>query len=562
MSTTILTASNIITMDPTKPRATALAIDDDSGRIVAVGSLDECREQNPSAEVRDLGSTVVMPGFIDPHSHPFISGTVTQPPAVWIAPYVGCPTWDDVVAKIKELNGSTAAGKPLFLTGLDRMLHRAPSVDRALLDEIVADRPITILDNSGHEMYFNSGMVDFLGWQAGPPADPVGGSYGRNDDGSSNGTAHELSAVLSIAQPVLAAITEHPLLPGAHFFKLMAQHGITATADLTYSTEYLPAYRALASVPDIPVRMSLYHVSYADDAHEHLPAEIDSNLVRKEGVKLWGDGSPWIGNIASSFAYCDNETVRNAGIPLGPGGEANMNYSRVELDAILDKFAPQGWQMAFHVNGDVAIDIVLDAYERALHKHGLIGTDHRWRLEHCGAGRPDQYARAASLGVTASLGPFQFIYWGDLLDGTLFDSEVGSQWQAFHGAEVAGIEPSYHNDGSVSPPNPLLNVQAAITRATPSGQVHGANQRVSIEAALRAITINAARHINRDNDAGSITVGKFADLVELSLDPYLADPMRLADQVKVLGTWLGGHRVDIDGFMEQVASIPLPKDSA
>lgn len=129
--------------------------------------------------------------------------------------------------------------------------------------------------------------------------------------------------------------------------------------------------------------------------------------------------------------------------------------------------------MAFHVNGDLGLDIVLDAYEHALAKHDLLGTDHRWRVEHVGAAREDQFARAASLGVITSMGGYQFYYWGDLLDVQLFGHEIGANWQRFKGAFDAGRRPSFHNDGANTPPNPLLNIHTAVTRRTSSGTVRG-----------------------------------------------------------------------------------------
>ncbi len=159
------------------------------------------------------------------------------------------------------------------------------------------------------------------------------------------------------------------------------------------------------------------------------------------------------------------------------------------------------------------------------------------------------------MGVTISLGPFQYIYWGDLLDGTMFPPEIGSQWMRWGDAVRAGAHLSFHNDGPVSPPIPLLNIQTAITRTTDTGQVHGANQIISIDDALKAETIGAAYMLHRDDEIGSLAEGKFADLVELSMDPYLADPLKLASQVKVQGTWRGGRKVDLDAFMTQIQAV-------
>ena len=553
---TILKASSIITMDPARPRAEAVAFDETTGTIAAVGSLEDCRAAAAGATEIDLGREVLIPGFVEAHSHPILSGVSTQEPAHWIAPYVGYPTFADVEALFAELDRSTPAGEALLFNGLDRILQGAPELTADQLDGYFASRPVAVVDNSGHEAYFNSATMALLGWgDRKPPADPVGARWGRNADGTSNGRAYEMATVETALMPVMAKVVAHPLQSAARWYQLMARNGITATSDMTYDSSQKVGYEALASVPDCPLRLSMYHVSTAADCGDVVKFAVSDEMIRKQGIKLWADGSPWVGTIASSFAYLDNDTTRTAGIPLGPSGESMMNYSRAQLDEILAAHAPQGWQMSFHVNGDVGLDVVLDAYEHALVANGLMGTDHRWRIEHCGGCRGDQFERAAAMGVAISLGPFQFIYWGDVLDGTLFPSEIGSQWMRWGDAVRAGARVSFHNDGSVSPPIPLLNIQTAITRRTPSGAVHGPNQIISIDEAMRAETIDAAFTLHRDDEIGSITVGKKADFAQLSKDPYTVDPTRLASEVKVVATWLGGRRVDLESFMRQIVAI-------
>lgn len=222
---------------------------------------------------------------------------------------------------------------------------------------------------------------------------------------------------------------------------------------------------------------------------------------------------------------------------------------------MLDKYAPMGYQMAFHCNGDVGFDVVLDAYENALNKHNLIGTDHRWRVEHLGAARADQFQRAERLGVTVSLAPFQFIYWGDLLDGTMFKPEYGSQWQRAGDGMKMKTPTTFHNDGSVSPPDTLRNIQHMVTRTTDSGKVHGANQAVTLDQALRASTINGAYQLKREKEIGSLEVGKYADFVELSADITAVKPNEIVEKVKVKGTWLGGKKIDTAKFLEQISAI-------
>jgi predicted amidohydrolase YtcJ len=558
----ILKALTIITMDATAARAEAVAIDTTTGTIAAVGTLEACQTASPKAAVRDLGDTVLMPGFIDPHSHPLLGGIVTQEPAYWISPFRGYPTFADVEALWRKLDAELPPGQPILCNGLDRLLQGAPELTNLQLDGYFPKRPALVLDNSGHEVYFNSAVIALNGWaDRKPPADPAGARFGRNRDGTSNGRAYETAAIAAASLKVMRLAVPHPLLSGARWYALMARNGVTATTEHTYDSSLLAAYVALAGVPDCPLRLALYHMSIDPTCGEKVTTPIPEKLLWKQGIKLWADGSPWVGTIAASFPYLDNATTRRAQIPLGPAGETMLNYPRAKLDEILATHAPEGWQMAFHVNGDVGLDVVLDAYERALTANRLAGTDHRWRLEHCGGGRGDQFARAARMGVAVSLLPAQFIYWGDLLDGTMFAPEIGSQWVRAGDAVRAGASVSFHNDGCVSPPIPLLNVQAMVTRRTASGRLHAANQAVTLHEAFVAHTRAAAFQIGRDHDLGSIEVGKCADFVELSADPFAVDPNRLTELVKVQATWRGGRRIDLDAFLSQVEATQ-PEDHA
>ena len=552
----ILKASSVITMDPKNPRVEAVAVDSAAGTIAGVGALSDLTAEYSTATVKDLGSTILMPGLIDPHSHPALGGLTTQEPAHWIAPYVGYPTYADVTAFFTKINKETPAGVPLAFNGLDRTLQGAPELTNKDLDVFFPDRPVIVFDNSGHEGYFNTANITQLGWVDGkPPADPVGSRFGRNDDGTSNGRAYEVAATFMAASKILGQLGQHPLAPIASWYALMAKNGITSTTEHTYQTNQLKAYVAMAMAPDSPLRISLYHMSIEDTCDQPVTTPVPEAKLKKQGIKLWADGSPWVGTIAASFPYQDNDVTRGANIPLGPGGEAMMNYSRAQLDEILDKLTPSGYQMAFHCNGDVGMDIVLDAYEHALNKHGKLGTDHRWRIEHMGACRRDQFDRAASLGVCLSMSPFQYLYWGDLLNGTLFEDSIGSQWQAVGDAFRSGASVSFHNDGSVTPPIPLLNWQSTVSRQTINGNVYGANQAISLDDAIKAHTVNAAFQLGREHEIGSIEVGKLADFCELSADPYEVDPHILTEKVSVLGTWVGGHKIDLDAFKAQVEAM-------
>ena len=554
--TQILKASTIITMDEKNPRAEAVAFDAVTKKITAIGSLSDVQSKSPKAIIKDLGSTVLMPGFVEAHSHPATGGIMTQSPAFWIGPTAGYKTWAAVQAKVKEEDAKAPAGMPLIFNGVDQILQQAPIPTSDILDALTpSGRPIIMFNMAGHAVYFNTATMKLLGWANNkPPQNPPGGSFARNPDGTSNGVALEVPAIMLVAMPFMAKAVPHPLIPVASFFAFMSSYGITSSSEMTYNSGQYKAYLALASMPNAPLRISVYHMSTEPDAAKEVKWP-DPSMVRKAGIKLWADGTPWMGTVAQSFPYLENSRTKNAGIIIGPLGEKGMNYTRLQLDQILDKFVPLGYQMSFHCNGDVGFDVVLDAYEYALNKYKLVGTDHRWRVEHLGAARPDQFKRAASLGVTLSMAPFQYIYWGDLLDGTLFDSAHGSQWEALRSAADAGVYLSFHNDGPVSPPDVLLNIQSTVTRTTDSGKVHGPNQAVTLDQALKAVTINGAYQLKRDKEVGSLEVGKYADFVELSADLTKVNPLEITDKVKVQGTWVGGKKIDLKKFMQEANAI-------
>ncbi|MFE5474863.1 amidohydrolase [Nocardia sp. NPDC056541] len=561
MSDFILTAGTVITMDENRPRADAVAVS--GSRIVAVGSLAECVSAvAPDAEVIDTGARALLPGFVEPHGHPFLGGVLTQPPIAQITPWVA-PTWDDVVAVFTAAIAATDPSTPLVFNGFDALLqeHAAPTASD--LDAIFGDRVAVVLDNSAHGIYFDTALIERYGWSDNPPPDPDGGHYGRNPDGSLDGQGFEVPVLTAVMTPLIAEMPS-PLLSGAGFFAAMSRAGYTTTSDMAYDPQTAHDYETLAATTSCPLRVNLWEMSTTDTYTEPETFAAGDEMLRKAGVKLWTDGAVWVGSAATSFPYLDTEATRRAGIdPATAGGTGSLNYTRSQLDEILDEAAPAGWQMSFHSNGDLAVELALDAYEAALQRHGLTGTDHRWRIEHLGGASRAQMDRAARLGVHVSLSPFQYYFWGDLLDGAIFDHEHGSRWQPTADALASGACVSLHNDGPVSPPSPLVNIQTVASRRTRAGTVHGADQAIPLEDAIRAQTINAARTLRRDHLIGSITVGKLADFVELSGDPYEVDPATLGETVRVNGTWVGGRRVDLDAFLAAVPnSDTTPRPSA
>ncbi|MFY9334493.1 MAG: amidohydrolase family protein [Mycobacterium sp.] len=560
----ILKAASVITMNPAEPRAEAVVVDADSGTIAAVGSLAQCRSGAPDAPVTDLGTAVLMPGFIQAHDHPVPAAVLCQQPAQWIAPFVGFPSWADVEALFDRLRRQTPAGQPLLFNGLDRLLLSIPMPDRTSLDKYFPDHPVLIFDITGHALYFNSRATGLFGWtNATPPPDTPDARWSRRPDGTAGGVGYETQATLMALSAFLPGVVPSPLMNLGAWYSTLARNGFTAVGDLGFITKLRAPMEALAGLPGCPVRYSLYQTTYDPSAQADLDFGDLSGMIRRVGYKIWMDGSPSIGTAAISVPYLDSARARIADVPVGTApGLSVLNYTPDEFLRLIGQFVDKDLQIATHINGDAGIDVVLDGYEQALGAHGLTGTDHRWRLEHFSTPSRQQCVRAGELGITASMSPFQSLYWGDLYDGVIFEPSFGARWQPYRDAYDGGVRPTFHNDGYLSPPLPWLNIQNAVTRRSASGTVHGPEQSLSLHEALEAHTINAAWQQKRDHEIGSIEVGKLADLVLLNTDPYTVDPALLQDTMQVLGTWLAGRRVDLDGFMASVKSVAHRFDQA
>lgn len=564
MTLSILKAASVITMNPARPRAEAVAVDSDSGRILAAGSLEQCRAAAPDAIVEDLGATVLMPGFIQAHDHPVPAAMLCQQPAHWIAPFVGYPSWNDVEALFDKLRRETPAGQPLLFNGLDRLLLSIPMPDRASLDRYFPDHPALIFDITGHALYFNSQATVLFGWKgATPPPDTPDARWTRRPDGTAGGVGYETQATLTALAAFLPGVVPSPLVNLGAWYSTLARNGFTAVGDLGFIGKLRAPMQDLAALPDCPVRYSLYQTTYDAGAHGEMDFGDLSPMIRRVGYKIWMDGSPSIGTAAISVPYLDSERARIADVPVGMvPGLSVLNYKPDQFLSLVEQFANSDVQIATHINGDAGIDVVLDGYERALIRLGLTGRDHRWRVEHFATPSREQCARAGALGVTASMSPFQSLYWGDLYDGVIFEPSYGARWQPYRDAYDGGVRPSFHNDGYLSPPLPWLNIQNAVTRRSASGAVHAPEQALTLDEALAAHTINAAWQQKRDHEIGSIETGKLADLVLLNTDPYAVDPTRLQQTMKVEGTWLSGRKIDLDGFMASVREVAHRYDSA
>ena len=292
--------------------------------------------------------------------------------------------------------------------------------------------------------------------------------------------------------------------------------GLTTCSEMAFEPAFRPVLEQMRDA--LTVRLRVYEVSNSEMTTEMTPVNGD-DLFRQVGIKIWVDGSPWIGNIDLSFPYLDSDATRTIGVVPGSCGHAN--YTPEQLVEIVHAYFPRGWPMSCHVMGDAGVDTILDIYEEALR-------------------------RAHDLGVTCSLFVDQIHYWGDIIVDGLFGPERGSRWMPCGSALATGMRISLHNDPPVTPEEPLRNISVAATRTAPSGRVIGPDERITVEQAIRAQTIDAAWQLFADDVIGSLEVGKYADMVVLSADPRAVAPEQIAD-LEVRATFLAGRQVYAKG---------------
>ena len=526
----VVITGTVLTVDDARPTAEALAIAD--GRIVAVGARSDVAGLiGAGTRTVDVGDGCAMPGFVEAHGHPLIEAIALSDRIVDIRPVTMRDAGDVVAAVGREVKARGAAGA--YLNGWDPLLQTGlPEPTLAWLDEVAPDGPLVILHNSGHKAYFNSHAARRAGLTRDTP-DPKGAKFGRDARGELDGTAEETGAVF----PLLAGAIrpgDYPAMLRAECARLN-RAGLTTCSEMAFDPAFRPLVEQLRN--ELTVRLRTYEISNARMHTDATPGEGD-DMLRQVGIKIWVDGSPWIGNIALSFPYLDTAATRTIGVPPGSCGHAN--YTREELSEIVGAYFPLGWPMACHVQGDAGVDIILDVYEEALQRWPR--DDHRLRLEHVGAIRPEQLQRAADLGVTCSIFVDQIHYWGDIIVDGLFGPERGSRWMPAGSAVATGMRISLHNDPPVTPEEPLRNISVAVTRTAPSGRVLAPEERLTVEQAIRAQTIDAAWQLFADDVIGSLEVGKYADMVVLSADPRTVPPERIAD-LEVRATFLAGRQV-------------------
>ncbi|MEO0773682.1 MAG: amidohydrolase [Pseudomonadota bacterium] len=526
----------IHTMDDAIPDCEAVFVKD--GQIIHVGRLSAAEAMAVCDTSRiDLQGAVLLPGFIDAHSHPLWAAKTRGAPVVDIRAET-VPTFDAVMAKIERRVAAATPGEHLLFFGLDAQLHDGfQTLTRDWLDQIAPDTPVGIQTSNCHALYMNSAGFEACGITADMPT-PTGSVIERDPCGRPNGkiaeaitwraveTFYEAWGDARLSTEFKATIDE------------FIQNGITTTTEHLYLPFYRAYYEAALKQGWPMPRIAAYQQAVTPDMAVD-DVSIGQDRLWMAGVKIHADGSPFIGNIWLTQPYLDNHITRDR-MGLGPGHTGEVNYPMEFFEAMVRNYVGQGWQMTIHTQGDRTIDMVLDLLDTVLSEHPR--PDHRFRLEHCALMRKDQIDRCMTLGVLGSFFINHITHWGAPIEDALFGPDRAAHYVPAGSAAKAGMRLSLHADTPMTDPSCLELMQAAMTRRAADGRCVGPGECMTAMDALRAVTIDAAYQIRKEDVLGSITPGKHADFVVLADDPLTTAPEHLRD-IAVQQTWLAGQKV-------------------
>jgi predicted amidohydrolase YtcJ len=531
----IYTGGTIITMCGAAMEVEALAVR--NGRILAVGSRQELAPlHGPDTVHYNLQGRTLMPGFVEAHGHPLLSALAWGDPVVDIRA-VHTPTYDAAIAKIRRRIAKAKPDEFLWFLGLDPQLHegaREPS--KAELDKLSPDIPIVIQTSNIHAIYMNTAALNRLGITRDTPIVP--GGHIEPDENGEPWRIEERSREF-VVESFYALCGERRGVDSLRdWLWKFSKAGYTTSSEMGLTPMTSVFYRKAIEEEEMPIRVFGYQRATPEGAIT-IPTDGGDDRFAMKGIKLWGDGSVLLGNVWVTRPYLNNEmTLKRMGLPRDNTGR--MNYSPEELRRIIRAYADLGQQISVHTHGDRTIDAVLDAYEEVL--VACPDAARPFRLEHCGTLREDQIDRAIRLGVVCSFFLPYLYYWGEALRDSLLGPEAARRFVPSGSATRKGMRVSLHCDPPMTWPHALLCLHLATTRRSRSGGVIGEEQRVDIDAALRAVTIDAASHLRMEDKIGSLETGKYADFVLLDRNPRQQDPERILD-LKILGTFVEGKPV-------------------
>ncbi|HEX6544379.1 MAG TPA: amidohydrolase [Ktedonobacterales bacterium] len=527
----LLLNGDIHTMDATTPRATALALDRSSGRILAVGDDAEIRMlAGPLTDTINLGGRTVLPGFIDAHTH--LAGYAETRLNVDLR---HIPSEEAAVERVRERAATLPAGTWIYGQSWD--VNEWPSQrfpTKTSLDAAVPEHPVMLMSHDFHSAWVNSLALRIAGVTSETP-DPAGGRIERDADGEPTGMLFEGPAS-ALVERVAAPVDDDRML--AELRRVLAElraRGVTGVHNIE-DARSLHLMQRLHDEGALQPRILLYirRDALPDAVDLGLEAGFGDDFLRFAGVKLFMDGALGSHTAAMLDPYEGQ-----------PGNRGLLALEEPEVIEAVRMAAGGGIGVAIHAIGDRAVRTALNGIEATLHEMATTGGPpvRRFRLEHVQLAAPEDLERMARLGVVGSVQPFHAVV--DRFSAERFWGARHKRAYAYQTMERLGIPLALGSDVPVDTADPLRILHAAVTRhddAHPEQTPWVPDQALTLQQALYAYTVGAAYAGGQEAHQGSLTPGKLADLVVLAENPFTLPAERLAG-AEVAATLVGGEIV-------------------
>ncbi|HTC35903.1 MAG TPA: amidohydrolase [Bryobacteraceae bacterium] len=526
--------ARVVTVDPRQPRAEAFAIK--NGRFLAVGSSADVRNLiRPGTPTWDAQGAFIVPGFIDTHNH--AGGTTLLEEVLVGNPFeVEMVTVDSIIQKLKARAAETPPG--YWVEGYffdDTKVKDGRQLTIHDLDQVSKDHPVAVHHRGGHTSFYNSKAFEMADVNAQTP-NPPGGTFDKDSTGALTGrvTDNAKNAFYRVGKhrnvtaensglDAASDSLEREVAGLAYISKMFARYGVTT---VHHEGGSLPAMQKVRASGDLKHRIS----------YEAAGKELDAMIAA--GIQS-GFGDEWIRFGATSEHVVDGSfSERTMALSVnypGTSYKGNVTTTQDELNAWIEKVHRAGIQVNCHANGDVAIDMYLTAFERA--QKLFPRADARPKITHCTLINDDLVRRMKALDAVPALFTTYAYYNSDKFK--FYGEDLMKRCMAFRTLLDAGIHVAAGSDFSPGPFDPRMAIQGMVTRTGWDGKTWGANQKISLDEAIRVNTLNGAYNSHEENIKGSITAGKLADYVVLAEDLHSIPVDRIKD-VKIVRTVVGG----------------------
>lgn len=536
----IFYGGNIYTME-NQSSVEAVAVKNDT--IVFAGSeIEAMKYRNDNTEMVDLQGKTMMPGFIDPHIH-HLSAIFFYINAVRAdEPWPNAPGVQMVraldretfISEVKKIEAAlTDPNDWLIVYGYANYYHG--NFTQKDLDQFSTTRPVILMQRTCHEIIMNDLALAAMNFTAENTKNIL-------DFDFANGHTIE-TATLEYVWP---KIIPH-ILSGNKWREglemevdYVHKNGVTTVGDLLagdgFNAEQQKVFREIFDAKDISFRTYMIAeprmvfeqkgadaaVKYIDDLTKNTGP--NKNIIYTNQVKAFTDGAFFAQLMLMNY------TDSHEGVWITPPDE---------LEEIITTFWKKGYPLHIHVNGDIGLDFQLNLFEKLERDYPM--PNNKVTFHHLGYARPDQIERLGKLNIMVSLLPYYSHALGDVYSTHGFGAERATHMSAAGSYVKEGMTLSIHSDYSVAPLSPLFSAWCAVNRiGVMSGNILAPEERLTVDQAMRAITIDAAKTINVENIIGSIKVGKKADFTILKENPYAIDPINLKD-INITATIFNGR---------------------